>query len=75
MQRLGVLLLPRKHNKYGGLGESVARCLATNNPTPQEFVAVNDSFGESATPAQLMEKYGLDAPSIIKAVQKVITRK
>lgn len=73
--KTGCIVTAEEHNKYGGLGESVARCLATNNPTPQEFVAVNDSFGESATPAQLMEKYGLDAPSIIKAVQKVITRK
>ena len=64
-----------EHNKYGGLGESVARCLATNNPTPQEFVAVNDSFGESATPAELMKKYGLNDEAIVKAVEKVISRK
>ena len=59
----------------GGLGESVARTLATNNPTPQEFVAVKDSFGESGTPAQLMEKYGLTDNDIIKAAEKVIKRK
>ncbi|WGH76475.1 transketolase C-terminal domain-containing protein [Tenacibaculum tangerinum] len=69
------IVTAEEHNKYGGLGESVARCLATNNPTPQEFVAVNDSFGESATPDQLMEKYGLDDAAIIKAVEKVISRK
>lgn len=64
-----------EHNKYGGLGESVARCLAQHNPTPQEFVAVDDSFGESATPAELMEKYGLNDKAIITAVEKVMARK
>jgi transketolase len=49
--------------------------LAQNKPVPQEFVAVNDSFGESGTPAQLMEKYGLNENAIVKAVQKVMTRK
>ncbi len=73
--KTGCIVTAEEHNKYGGLGESVARCLATNNPTPQEFVAVNDSFGESGTPAQLMEKYGLNESSIIKAVEKVISRK
>ncbi len=69
------IVTAEEHNKYGGLGESVARCLATNNPTPQEFVAVNDSFGESATPAELMEKYNLNDKAIVKAVEKVISRK
>ncbi|OSY89207.1 transketolase [Tenacibaculum holothuriorum] len=73
--KTGCVVTAEEHNKYGGLGESVARCLATNSPTPQEFVAVNDSFGESATPAQLMEKYGLNDKAIIKAVEKVISRK
>jgi transketolase len=59
----------------GGLGESVARVLALNNPKPQEFVAVNDSFGESGTPDQLMTKYGLDAINIVEAVQKVMARR
>ncbi|WP_428740370.1 transketolase family protein [Tenacibaculum sp.] len=73
--KTGCIVTAEEHNKYGGLGESVARCLATNNPTPQEFVAVNDSFGESATPAELMKKYGLNDETIIKAVEKVISRK
>ncbi len=64
-----------EHNYYGGLGESVARVLALNNPTPQEFVATNDTFGESGTPAQLMEKYGLDSKTIIKKTEAVIKRK
>ncbi|AZJ35767.1 transketolase family protein [Tenacibaculum singaporense] len=73
--KTGCVVTAEEHNKYGGLGESVARCLATNTPTPQEFVAVNDSFGESATPAELMEKYGLNDEAIVKAVEKVISRK
>ena len=59
----------------GGLGDSVAQLLTRKLPTPQEFVAVNDSFGESGTPDQLMVKYGLDTVNIIAAVEKVIKRK
>ena len=59
----------------GGLGESVSRILASNNPTPQEFVAVNDTFGESGTPTELMKKYGLSANSIVVNVEKVLKRK
>ncbi|MGO4911611.1 transketolase family protein [Leeuwenhoekiella sp. W20_SRS_FM14] len=64
-----------EHNFLGGLGESVARVLATNDPAPQEFVATHDTFGESGTPAELMAKYGLNTKSIIEAVNKVLTRK
>ena len=64
-----------EHNVLGGLGESVSRTLVLNNPAPQEFVGVNDSFGESGTPAQLMEKYGLNADAIIKAAEKALKRK
>ncbi len=69
------IVTAEEHNKFGGLGESVARCLGTNNPTPQEFVAVNDTFGESATPAELMEKYQINDLAVIQAVKKVISRK
>ncbi|MFT5791665.1 MAG: transketolase, partial [Saprospiraceae bacterium] len=65
--KTGCVVTAEEHNKYGGLGESIARTLSLNNPTPQEFVAVNDSFGESGTPEQLMEKYGLNAASVVKA--------
>ena len=73
--KTGCVVTAEEHNKYGGLGESIARTLSLNNPTPQEFVAVNDSFGESGTPEQLMEKYGLNAASVVKAAIKVIKRK
>lgn len=75
LAKTGCVVTAEEHNKYGGLGESVARCLAVNNPSPQEFIAVNDSFGESATPDELMAKYGLNDVAIVAAVEKVIKRK
>jgi len=73
--KTGCIVTAEEHNKLGGLGESVSRTLALNAPTPQEFVATNDTFGESGTPEQLMKKYGLDANAVIKAVKKVMSRK
>ena len=73
--KTGCIVTAEEHNKYGGLGESVARCLSQNNPTPQEFVAVDDTFGESATPAQLMEKYNINDVAVFNAVKKVLKRK
>ena len=64
-----------EHFMNGGLGDSIAQVLARKLPTPLEMVAVNDTFGESGTPEQLMVKYGLDTPNIVEAVQKVIARK
>jgi len=64
-----------EHQMNGGLGDSVAQLLARKMPYPQEFVAVNDSFGESGTPDELMKKYGLDTPDIITAAEKVLKRK
>lgn len=64
-----------EHQMNGGLGDSVAQLLARNTPAPQEFVAVNDSFGESGTPDQLMTKYGLDTINIVEAAEKVMKRK
>ncbi len=73
--KTGCIVTAEEHNYFGGLGESVARVLSKNNPAPQEFIATNDTFGESGTPEQLMEKYGLNAKAIVKAVEKVIKRK
>jgi transketolase len=75
VQKTGCVVTAEEHNKFGGLGESVARLLTTQFPAPQEFVAVNDSFGESATPDELMTKYGLDPINIVEAVQRVLKRK
>ena len=73
--KTGAIVTAEEHNYLGGLGESVARVLAENTPTPQEFIATQDTFGESGTPAQLMEKYGLNANAIVAASEKVIQRK
>lgn len=64
-----------EHMRNGGLGDAVAQVLAQNDPIPQEFVAVNDTFGESGTPMELMTKYGIDTPDVIAAVEKVLARK
>ena len=69
------IVTAEEHNYLGGLGESVSGVLALNKPTPQEFVAVNDVFGESGTPEALMEKYGLNAQTIVEKAKKVIARK
>lgn len=73
--KTGCVVTAEEHNRLGGLGDSIAQLLAINNPTPQEYVAVNDSFGESGTPDQLMQKYGLESDDIVAAVQRVILRK
>jgi transketolase len=73
--KTGCIVTCEEHNHLGGLGESVARVLAQNTPTPQEFVATNDTFGESGTPTQLMEKYELDSKAIIAKAKAVIARK
>jgi transketolase len=73
--KTGCIVTAEEHQIAGGLGESIAQVLSRNNPVPQEFIAVNDSFGESGPPAQLMEKHGLDTPHLIAAVEKVLTRK
>lgn len=73
--KTGCIVTAEEHNYLGGLGESVSGVLALNKPTPQEFVAVNDVFGESGTPESLMEKYGLNAQTIVEKTKKVIARK
>ena len=75
VKKTGCIVTAEEHNHLGGLGESVARVLSQHCPTPQEFVATNDTFGESGTPALLMEKYGLNADAIVKASIKVVSRK
>jgi transketolase len=68
-RKTGKVVVAEEHQRLGGLGSAVSQVLAEELPTPMRFVAVNDSFGESGTPAQLMKKYGLDSSDIIKAVQ------
>tara|TARA_B100000925_G_C21978260_1_gene461105 strand:+ start:39 stop:992 length:954 start_codon:yes stop_codon:yes gene_type:complete len=64
-----------EHNFLGGLGESISGVLTKNDPVPQEFVATNDTFGESGSPYKLMDKYGLNSNAIVNAVKKVLSRK
>lgn len=73
--KTGCVVTAEEHNFLGGLGESVARVLSEHLPSPQEFVATKDTFGESGTPAQLMEKYGLNSDAIQKAAKTSIARK
>ena len=75
VSKTGCVVTAEEHNYLGGLGESVARVLVKNNPAPQEFVATNDTFGESGKPKQLMEKYGINFKSIVDCSIKVIQRK
>jgi len=63
-----------EHQKNGGLGDSVAQILAEEHPCPMAFIAVDDSFGESGTPEQLLEKYGLSTQNIVKAAQALMTK-
>lgn len=64
-----------EHMINGGLGDSIGQIISRNTPLPIEYVGVNDTFGESGTPDQLMEKYGLNAEAIIKAAKNAINRK
>ena len=74
-RKTGCVVTAEEHNRHGGLGESVASVLALFHPTPLEMVAVNDTFGESGTPDQLLQKYGLDTPDIVAKVKTVLDRK
>lgn len=64
-----------EHNIIGGLGDSIAQVAARHLPIPIEYVGTKDTFGESGTPDQLLKKYGLDAPDIVEAAEKVLARK
>ena len=73
--KTGCAVTAEEHQINGGLGESIARCLATHDPRPLEMVAVQDQFGESGKPDELMIKYGLSPQDIVNAVTKVLQRK
>jgi transketolase len=73
--KTGCAVTAEEHNRFGGLGDAVAQVLISNTPVPQEYVAVNDTFGESGTPDQLMEKYGLTENDIVAAAERAISRK
>ena len=74
-KKTGCVVTAEEHQMNGGLGDSIAQLLSRELPTPMEFVAVNDSFGESGTPDQLLEKYGLTTAAIVPAAERAISRK
>ncbi len=74
-KKCGAVVTVEEHTVLGGLGGAVAECLAKHQPTPIEFVGIQDTFGESGTPAELLKKYGLDKDAIVKTVKNVIKRK
>ena len=71
----GAIVTAEEHQEHGGLGSIVARVVAANRPVPMEFVAVKDVWGTSGKPDELLERYGLTAKDIAKAVRKVLKRK
>jgi transketolase len=75
VQKTGCAVSAEEHQRNGGLGDSIAQLLVRNHPAPMEMVAVDDVFGESGKPEQLLTKYGLDTDDVIKAVRKVLLRK
>ncbi|HSA91825.1 MAG TPA: transketolase C-terminal domain-containing protein [Terriglobales bacterium] len=74
-EECGAIVTAEEHLLDGGLGSQVARAVARSTPVPMEFVGIQNTYAESATPDQLMEKYGLTAPYIVKAVHEVLKRK
>lgn len=75
VKKTGCAVSAEEHQIHGGLGDAVAHTLTQHHPYPQEFVAVNDMFGESGKPPELMAKYGIDTPDVVKAVRRVVERK
>lgn len=73
--KTGCVVTAEEHQINGGLGDAVANVLSRNNPAPHEYVAVMDTFGESGTPNQLLEKYGLNKENIVAAAEKAMARK
>jgi transketolase len=73
--KTGCAVSAEEHQLNGGLGDSIAQVLSRNLPRPLEMVGVRDTFGESGTPEELMEKYGLKAKHVVEAVHKVLQRK
>ncbi|MBM3404287.1 MAG: transketolase family protein [Bacteroidetes bacterium] len=75
VQKTGCVVTAEEHQRNGGLGDSIAQCLALHHPTPIEMIAVNDQFGESGKPEELLVKYHLNTPDIVAAAERVVGRK
>lgn len=74
-KKTGAVVSAEEHMRHGGLGDAIAQVLGRHQPSPQEYIAVNDSFGESGKPSELLEKYGLGIGHIVEAAKKAISRK
>ncbi len=74
-QEAGVIVTVEEHQVHGGMGSAVAECLAAHHPVPIEFIGVHDQFGQSGTPAELIEHYGMGETAITAAVKKALLRK
>ena len=74
-KKCGAVVSVEEHQINGGLGSAVAECLSRNYPVPQEYVGVNNRFGESGDPFELIEKLGMGVSDIKEAVKKVFKRK
>lgn len=75
VKKTGCVVTAEEHMRNGGLGDAVAQVLSLYLPAPQEYVAVNDTFGESGKPLELLKKYGIDTPNIVAAAETVLRRK
>jgi len=75
VKKTGCVVTAEEHSIHGGLGDSIAQCLARKYPAPVEMVAVNDTFGESGKPVELLAKYGLDTPDVVNGAIKAMNRK
>ncbi len=74
-KKCGAIVTVEEHQVLGGLGGAVAEVLARKAPTPVEFIGMQDTFGESGKPSELIEKYGMGVKDIVAAVKKAVTRK
>jgi transketolase len=75
IRKTGCVVTCEEHNRFGGLGDVIAQVVTTNHPVPQEYVAVNDTFGESGKPADLLDKYGLSVGHVVAAAKRALARK
>jgi transketolase len=75
VRKTGCVVTAEEHQRNGGLGDSIAQLLGRHLPSPIEMVAVDDQFGESGTPEELLTAYGLDTKDIVEAAKRVIGRK
>ena len=71
----GAIVTCEEHQIYGGLGSAVSQVVSELEPVPMEFIAIRDTYAESGTPEELFDRYGLSAPHIVKAAERVVSRK